>query len=52
LEPIHQTLFSYKKGKRATLRKLVSILGDEAAHQFWDELKNKQNRPTATPSHG
>jgi hypothetical protein len=41
LEPSHYTLFSYKKGKRATLRKLVSILGDEEAHRFWDDLKNK-----------
>jgi hypothetical protein len=42
LEPSHHTLFSYKKGKRATLRKLVSILGDEAAQQFWDDLKDRQ----------
>ena len=49
LEPIHHTLFSYKKGKRATLRKLVSILGDEAAQQFWEDLKQKQQRPAATP---
>jgi hypothetical protein len=50
LEPSHHTLLSYKKGKRATLRKLVSILGDEAAQQFWDDLKEKQQRPAATPS--
>jgi hypothetical protein len=50
LEPSHHTLFSYKKGRRATLRKLVSILGDEPAQQFWDELKKKQQRPAATPS--
>lgn len=50
LEPFHHTQFSYKKGKRATLRKLVSILGDEAAHQFWDDLKTKEKRPAATPS--
>lgn len=49
LEPIHHTLFSYKKGKRATLRKLVSILGDEAAQQFWDDLK-KQQKPLAATS--
>lgn len=49
LEPSHHTLFSYKKGKRATLRKLVSILGDEAAQQFWDDLKQKQQRTAATP---
>jgi hypothetical protein len=49
LEPIHHTLLSYKKGKRATLRKLVSILGDEVAQQFWDDLKKKQLRPAATP---
>jgi hypothetical protein len=51
LEPSHRTLFSYKKGKRATLRKLVSILGDEAAQQVWDDLKAKQKRPAATPSY-
>jgi len=50
LEPTHHTLFSYKKGKRATLRKLVSILGEEAAQQFWDDLKKKGKRPAATPS--
>ena len=42
LEPFHHTLFSYKKGKRATLRKLVSILGDEPAQQFWADLKDRQ----------
>lgn len=50
LEPSHHTLFSYKKGRRATLRKLVSILGDEAAQHFWADLKAKQKRPAATPS--
>jgi hypothetical protein len=50
LEPIHYTLFSYKKGKRATLRKLVSILGDDAAQQFWDDLKAREKRPATTPS--
>lgn len=50
LEPIHHTLFSYKKGRKATLRKLVSILGDEAAQVFWDDLKKKDKRPAATPS--
>ena len=39
LEPSHHTLFSYKKGRRATLRKLVSVLGDEEAQRFWAELK-------------
>ena len=50
LEPSHHTLFSYKKGKRATLRKLVSILGDDAAQQFWDDLKAREKRPATTPS--
>jgi hypothetical protein len=48
LEPSHHTLFSYKKGKKATLRKLVSILGDEAAKQFWNDLKKKEKRLAAT----
>jgi hypothetical protein len=42
LEPFNHTLFSYKKGKRATLRKLVSVLGDEEAQRFWADLKNRQ----------
>jgi hypothetical protein len=46
LEPFHHTLFSYKKMKRATLRKLVSILGDEEARSFWSELKAKRSRQT------
>ncbi len=50
LEPFHHTLFSYKKGKRATLRKLVSILGDDEVHRFWDDLKKKQRLRAATPS--
>jgi hypothetical protein len=50
LEPSHHTLFSYKKGRRATLRKLVSILGDEAAQHFWDDLKKRQKPLAATSS--
>lgn len=50
LGPSYHSLFSYKKGKRATLRKLVSILGEEAAQQFWSDLKHQQQRPAATPS--
>jgi hypothetical protein len=42
LGPFRHTLFSYKKGKRATLRKLVSILGEEEAQRFWTDLKNRQ----------
>lgn len=52
LWPAHQTLFSYRKDKKATLRKLTSILGEEKAQQFWAELKKKrlEQKPlTGTP---
>jgi hypothetical protein len=52
LGPTRQTLFSYRKDKKATLRKLVSILGEEKAQQFWAELKKKrldQKPLTGTP---
>lgn len=53
LWPSHATLYSYKKDKKATLRKLISILGDEEAQRVWQGLKKKREdqwQPAATPS--
>lgn len=53
LEPSRQTLFSYRKDKKATLRKLIAILGEEKAKVSWAELKKKrmEQMPLAgTPS--
>ncbi len=53
LWPSHQTLYSYKKDKKATLHRLISILGDEEAQRVWQELKEKREerrQPDAMPS--
>lgn len=36
LEPTHEALFSWRKAKKATLRKLIGLLGYAEARQFWD----------------
>jgi hypothetical protein len=36
LEPAHDALFSWRKDKKATLRKLIALLGYAEAREFWD----------------
>ncbi len=42
IEPTHTSLFSWKKGKKATLRKLVALLGATEAERFWTVLKERR----------